>query len=669
MDTKLTHINSDLDSKTDEHRELEQRIAIRTKELEDLNKQLQEEIFVRCDTELALRQSKKKYRQLIEIAQQGIIVLDKNGNIIFVNPYMAEMLGYHYEEMRHKHIFCFMTAEYQIVVEEKLKNRRRGMKEIYDFVFQHRDGSFIHVSIGAVPIFDDKGNYNGALSCIVNITKRKKAEIALRQSEQKFRTLIESMGDALFLCDFSGKLVEVNQHACQSLDYNKYELMLLTLPDIDISLSREKFLKITQQLRVGLTITDEGIHRQKNGSIFPVEVRFTLIEYDNKRLIMSISRDISERKATEAALEESERRYRTLASLSPVGISHADEYGRLLYVNERWCKIAGITAKEACGEGWFQAIHPDDRTRVYDTWNFAVKNHIAFKAEYRFLHLDGTIVWALGESMAEYNDYGEIIGFVITTTDITKHREAEEQIQQHRIDLAHVSRINTIGEMASGIAHELNQPLTSIVNYIGGCLERMQKIDLPKEIVDAMRRAATQAERAGEIIHRLKDFLQKGKLTKTTIDINQTIIECMSLLDHEISKAAVDLKMQLFSEPIFLQASKIHFEQVILNVVLNAIEAMTEAHSTNRLLLIRTEKTQENRVLIKIRDTGPGISTLTIKQIFDPFFTTKEMGMGMGLSISRSIIEAHNGHIIAQSSHDGVEFLIALPLSEENTDE
>ncbi len=655
MDDTLKQPNLNSDSKTEE--------------LELLNKQLQEEIIIRRETEHALRQSKKKYRQLIEIAQQGIAVLDKNGNIVFVNPYLAEMLGYHYEEMRYKHIFCFMTAEYQIISEEKLKNRRQGIKEIYDFVFQHRDGSPVYVSVGGVPIFDDDGVYNGALSCIVDITKRKKAEIALRQSEQKFRTLIESMGDALFLSDFSGKLVEVNQHACQSLGFNKYELMLLSLPEIDISLTQEKFQKITQQLRVGLTITDEGIHRQKNGVTFPVEVRFTLIEYDNKRLIMSIARDISERKATEAALEESERRYRTLASLSPVGISHADEYGRILYVNERWCKIAGITAKEAYGEGWFQAIHPDDRARVHNQWHFAVKNHIAFKAEYRFLHLDGTIIWALGESMAEYNEYGEIIGFVSTTTDITKHRETEEQLQQHRLDIAHFSRINTMGEMASGIAHELNQPLTSIVNYIGGCLERLQKIDLPKEIIDAMRRAATQAERAGEIIHRLKDFLQKGKLTKTKIDINQTILEAMSLLDYEISKASVDVVMNLSSEPIYLQASKIHFEQVILNVVLNAIEAMVEANSKKRLLSITTEKNTENRVIIKIRNTGPGMSALVIKQIFNPFFTTKEMGMGMGLSISRSIIEAHNGHIIAQSFDDGVEFLIALPLLEENSDE
>lgn len=238
-----------------------------------------------------------------------------------------------------------------------------------------------------------------------------------------------------------------------------------------------------------------------------------------------------------------------------------------------------------------------------------------------------------------------------------------KKTQQHQQELAHFSRLNTAGELASGIAHELNQPLSAIVQYTGGCLERLKKESTPKEIIEVMEKVIIQAERAGAIIHKLKDFLRKGNLNKTLINTNETIQESLTLIDIELTKNNVDVICDFEKNLPQIYADSIQIQQVILNIVNNAIDAMDDKDL--KQLTLQTSLVEDRLINITISDTGTGIAEENIEQVFSPFFTTKKEGMGMGLSISKSIIEAHQGKMSVRSIlGEGTQFCIALPFSQ-----
>lgn len=250
--------------------------------------------------------------------------------------------------------------------------------------------------------------------------------------------------------------------------------------------------------------------------------------------------------------------------------------------------------------------------------------------------------------------------------EMDARRHAEETSRQHQLQLAHFSRLKTMGELASGMAHELNQPLAAIVNYAGGCIERLQNEQVAPQITEAIQRINTQAERAGAIIHRLKDFLKKGDVTSDSIDVNEAIRGVLKLIELELKHDEIDVQLKLTENLPPADIDKTHFEQVVMNIAQNAIDAMREGQEEGlKVLTIETAKAQTHggEVEIRINDTGPGITKEVIDKLFDPFFTTKKNGMGMGLSIVSSIVENHGGRIQAHSDLGrGAEFRLFLPI-------
>ena len=249
--------------------------------------------------------------------------------------------------------------------------------------------------------------------------------------------------------------------------------------------------------------------------------------------------------------------------------------------------------------------------------------------------------------------------------DITARRRSEEQLRQHEADLAHVSRLSTMGEMASGLAHELNQPLAAIVNYTRGCVRRVQSGQSTGEaLIGPLERAAAQAERAAKIIRRFRAFVRKGEQRRSLTDLNHVAREVVGLAEHEIRQNAVEVRLDLAESLPLVQADVIQIEQVLLNLVRNAIEAMNVGPIARRELVIRTRvaNNSDAAVEVAVRDCGCGLNEELAARAFDPFFTTKPNGMGMGLCISQSIIETHGGHLWAQPNEDvGSTFSFTLP--------
>jgi len=249
--------------------------------------------------------------------------------------------------------------------------------------------------------------------------------------------------------------------------------------------------------------------------------------------------------------------------------------------------------------------------------------------------------------------------------EIKERQHAQEQALTHQAELAHVARLSTMGEMASGLAHELNQPLSAIHTYVQGCIRRinMGNTDLDA-IVGALKLTAQQADRAGGIIRRLRSFVRKGESHKTYSEINQIVNEVTGFLETQLKNKQVSLKLDLEDELPPVLADIIQIEQVLINLLKNGIESMSNVG--NPVIIVSTRRLNQQVIELCVIDSGHGISEDKLKRIFNPFFTTKTTGMGMGLSISSSIIEAHDGKLYAENnSTQGARFCLTLPITEE----
>lgn len=372
-------------------------------------------------------------------------------------------------------------------------------------------------------------------------------------------------------------------------------------------------------------------------------------------------RDITAKRHIEHKLQHSEARYQRLTSIYPVGIFHTDTLGRDLYINEKAEQIMDISFDDAMGFGWEKNLHPEDAALVKNTWYNSVRTGKNINLEYRFLHHDDTVVWVKAESEPERDTKGQIIGYVGTLTDITKLHEAEEKLRETQIEIAHYARVNAIGEMASGIAHELNQPLTVIANYANGCIRRLQNTEINPEIVGSIRLIAEQAERAGAIIHHLKDFLRKGTPGNVACDLNQCVKNVISIMQSMAKNFNISLQSLLDPSLPIIAADDISIEQVLVNLISNAIEALAELEQTEKHVLVSSYR-QNNSVVLTVEDNGTGVPESISEKIFTPFVTTKTHGMGIGLSLSKNLLERHNGNLTYEHlPNGGAKFIIALP--------
>jgi PAS domain S-box-containing protein len=282
-----------------------------------------------------------------------------------------------------------------------------------------------------------------------------------------------------------------------------------------------------------------------------------------------------------------------------------------------------------------------------------------FSVEQSFDMRDGTHTYVV--SFNPIVPAAKLTGLAIFSTDVTERRRVEEAARQHQAELTHVLRVTSMGEMAAGLAHELNQPLTAIANYAQGSTRRLRanppQVGPVLAVIDDI---AAEALRAGEIIRRLRSLIRKEAPRQDWMDLNEVVGEVVRLLEPEMRQHAVTVRVHADARLPALVADRIQIEQVILNLVRNAVEAMREMEG-RRELDIRTTAVGDNLVEVSVRDTGPGLQAALVDHIFDPFFSTKAAGLGMGLSISRTIIEAHQGRLWTSPSGAGAHFHFTLP--------
>ncbi len=374
--------------------------------------------------------------------------------------------------------------------------------------------------------------------------------------------------------------------------------------------------------------------------------------------------------ALERSRRRLERQHNLILDSVADGIYGVDLEGRATFFNRAAEEITGWKASELIGANQHERLHhtradgsphPPEECPVYRTFRDGKARYVE---EDLFWRKDGTSFPVEYSSTPLRDEKGRIVGSVVVFRDIGERRRAEEEARRHRAELAHVARLSTMGEMASGMAHELNQPLTAIATNADACIRLLESNpDARDRIIDALETIGAQARRAGGIIQQLRQFVRKEEPETTEVDLNQLVDEVLLLVRPELERHGVTVEKRLAADLAPVRAQRIQIDQVLLNLILNAIEAMAECGECERRLILRTANAGGNAVVVCVEDTGPGLSPEVRDSLFDPFVTSKPQGMGLGLSISRGIIAAHGGQLYYDEGGRGARFRFTLPVA------
>jgi PAS domain S-box-containing protein len=687
-------------------------------------------IAQRKQAEAQLRESEQRLGALFRQASVGLCEKDRAGRYTLVNDKFCEIVGYSryellgrsFEEISHSDSLQGEADDFRRLVSGEIDTYS------IDKRYVRKSGEPIWVSLTMSALRDASGAFRYGIGSIQDNSERVRAIENELETAARLRAVVDTAVDGIITIDEHGTISTINAAALRLFGYQANEVIGKNIQTLMPEAYRSghetqlgEYLRSGQRRVIGIGREAEGM--RKDGSIFPIELSVSETKLANRRLFTGIIRDITERKhsedklhsavkdrtaelatANERLVQEIQQRSRAEAILAgetqvleliATGASSDEVLEVVCEVVERncpavWCSIrlasdvlSPPSATRTYGNAGLCdlpsefAEDPLSRRIVEDALDVSALRDWANRARMRAVWTEpivgsagqvlGTVVMAHPEPRrpADHEAAAVIAATRVAGIIIEKSR-AEARSWKQLAELAHVSRLATMGELASGLAHELNQPLCAIVNYAGACLELINAKQNGTELHLAMEEVAKQAERAGEVIRRLREFVRRREPHRAAVDMNKIVREVVGLTKAEIRQHEVDVKLQLAKRLPFVHADQIQIQQVIVNLVRNAIDAMTDTAAREKRLWMSTRRSGDF-IELAVSDSGHGIDEQTREQVFESFFTTKSHGMGMGLSISRSIVEMHDGRIwVTPNDSCGTTFSFALPLARRN---
>ena len=358
------------------------------------------------------------------------------------------------------------------------------------------------------------------------------------------------------------------------------------------------------------------------------------------------------RRAKEA-LRESEARFRMMADTAPVMVWMSGADMLCNFFNKPWLEFTGRTMEQELGNGWSEGVHAEDLQHCLGTYVSSFKARRTFTMEYRLRRADGEYRWILDTGVPRYSPQGGFAGYIGSCLDITERKQAELEVQRQRDELAHLSRVTTIGELATALAHELNQPLGAIQTNAEAAKVVLKNNPPNLDEVDAILSDIQQdGWRAGEVIHRMRSLLKRHQFKMERIEVKALVEDLGGLLQAAITSHKARLRIEVAPSLPLVRGDTVQLQQVLLNLILNALEAMIDCPIGEREVVVRAVSSAASGVEMTVTDQGPGFSKEKLAKLFEPFFTTKKHGMGVGLAICQTIIRAHGGQLTAENNPD-----------------
>lgn len=372
------------------------------------------------------------------------------------------------------------------------------------------------------------------------------------------------------------------------------------------------------------------------------------------------------RSQAEADLSEGKRRLDLAATAADFGLWRWNLKDNTLWATARAREIFGFSPEEEVSfEMWLECLHPEDRSLVEAELSASMTENRVFESEYRTLPPDGEVRWITARGEPALNQDGEPVSVSGVVRDITERKETELETRQLRRDLAHSGRVTLLGQLASALAHELGQPLGAILRNAEAAALILEE-DPPdlEELRAIVSDICRDDQRAGEVISRLRALLKRKELELLPVDVSSIISEVVALVQSDILARGVRLEVSTTSGLPLILGDRVHLQQVLLNLIMNAMDAISDSEGVDRHVAIGAEVVTDRRVRVSVGDNGPGIPGDILERIFEPFFTTKSSGMGVGLAVSRSLIEAHHGTLEADNRPDGgAIFRFTVPIA------
>jgi PAS domain S-box-containing protein len=628
-----------------------------------------EDITERKQAEAKLQQGEGLLQAFFENSPNLIFVKDRQSRYLHANKEFKKAFDIS-DEVKGKTDEELFSAEqaaaFQAVDRQVLQS---GQPTKLEDVARYDDGLHTRI-VQKFPLFNAEGKIYAIGGVVTDITERKQEESALRYSEERHRLVVETAPDAVISIDESGAILLANPATVRIFGYDPTELigkpLTLLMPEFLRKLHENGLSRYlaTGQRHINWQGTELTALR-KNGQEFPVEISFGELTNDGHRLFTGFIRDISERKLAEDKLRASERTLRELTETIPQMLWSANADGAIDYCNQRVLDYTGLSAQQVHGAGWMKSVHRDDSEKMAQEWRRTVSTGEPFQYEFRCLRsADHTYRWCVSSALPLRDREGRVIKWFGSVVDLHDWKEAQQALQMTQTELARVSRLTTMGELAASIAHEVNQPLTAVTNNSSACLRLLAAGNLQPEVLRrALDEIVADCNRASAVVARIRGFIKKEPAEKNRLDINDVIQEVLALADRELYENRVGLERQLTKALPLVLADRVQMQQVLLNLIMNGIEAMAAVTNRPRSLCMQSRVDDSGDVLVAVRDSGTGLSS-EAHRLFTPFFTTKANGMGLGLSISRSLVESHGGRLwVEPNSPHGAVFCFTLPES------
>ncbi|MDH2386359.1 PAS domain S-box protein, partial [Bradyrhizobium sp. CER78] len=486
--------------------------------------------------------------------------------------------------------------------------------------------------------------------------------------EGKIQHLVDANIIGIFIAR-EGRILEANDAFLRILGYDREDLAWGRVRWADLSPPewRERDV-LTRALldSTGIVPPFEKEYLRKDGSRVPVLVGATLFKGSNEGVAFVL--DLTERKRVEKALRDSERSLRSAIDGIPGLVAILAPNGELETVNRQILEYSGQSPEELRKWGTNGTIHPDDLPHVAEVFTKSIGAGIPYHIEQRIRRFDGEYRWFDNRGVPLRDDSGRIIRWYVLLTEIEDRTQALARLQQMQSDFAHMNRVSMMGELAASLSHEILHPIATARNNARAGM-RFLELNPPNlgEVREAFACVVKDADRARDIVGRMRDHVRKAPLRKERFDLNTAINEVLVLAQSVTQGNGVSVQTRLADGLVPVLGDRVQLQQVLLNLILNAAEAMGAVEERARKLLISTEQDQAG-ALVAVRDSGPGIDPAYLDRVFDAFYTTKSSGTGMGLSICRSIINAHGGKLWAEANEPrGAVLQFTLPAAQEDS--